>query len=311
MDYSPAELLAATRKAVAQVSNYLVGTDGGEAGREYKRDLHDIVTIHDQRAEQIASQVLAEAIPGCDILGEEGGHQAAVGAASDHTIADDDGHSQPAPVRFVIDPIDGTSNFAAGLPLYCISIAAQLHGETLAGVIGLPAMGLEFYAGRKGAYLQRSIPGQSGPELLGEPEPLGTRATRTDHESLVVTGYPSVVDLKNDRARSLENYAELNTLVGSVRSLGAGAIELAFVAAGWADATLGTRTNPWDVAAGAHLVSQSGGTCTHYPMDTGTTEPIFQPGYLAVAAGRELPGLAEWMGQIQRQRREALVAHDS
>ena len=100
-----------------------------------KRDAHDIVTAHDRASEaMIAARIRAE-VPDSTIVGEEGGRQGA------------------GRVVWYVDPIDGTTNFARGLPAWCVSIAAAIDGEVVAGVVHAPVTGETFRADRSGAWL--------------------------------------------------------------------------------------------------------------------------------------------------------------
>ncbi|MGC5626770.1 inositol monophosphatase family protein [Georgenia sp. Z1344] len=304
---SPADLLAAVRDAADRICDYLVGVTGAAAERELKRDAHDIVTVHDRRSEEIAIEVLRRHVPDARVLGEEGGLNVPAGISTTHdggsaTDSSPTPSLYPTPpgvVTFVVDPIDGTSNFAAGVPVYCTSIAAQVGDETVAAVVRMPELGLEVFAGDDGCHvLTHPLDGSpTTDEHTRVPGPV----QRTDIESVLSTGYPGVRDL--DHPATLTHLAQLLTTVGAVRSLGAGAAELALVAAGRLDATFGLRTTPWDVSAGAHLVRSAGGTVDHLVIDGDPDAPeIHRPGYLATGPGRALPGVKAILDLVSAER---------
>ncbi|MGC5616187.1 inositol monophosphatase family protein [Georgenia sp. Z1491] len=291
---TPAELLDAVRDAAAQICDYLLGVSGAAAERELKRDAHDIVTVHDRRSEEIAIEVLRRHVPDARILGEEGGLDVVGGGPVPPRYP-----TPPGVVTFVVDPIDGTSNFAAGVPVYCTSIAAQVGDETVAAVVRIPELGLEVFASDEDCHVQAHP--LDGSPTTSRPERAPGPVERSDIECVVSSGYPGVSDLAHPATAA--HHAQLLTTVTALRSLGAGAAELALVAAGRLDATFGLRTTPWDVSAGAHLVRAAGGVVDHLELDGDADAPeIHRPGYLAVGPGRSMPGLAAILDQIGAER---------
>lgn len=279
---TPAVLLRIVREAAAQVTDHLRGIDPNAAARDHKRDHRDIVTVHDRHCEDLIRRVLRGAFPDSRVVGEERGT--------------DGPPAHRSQVTFIVDPIDGTSNFAAGSPLYCVSIAAQLRGRTCAAVVAMPALGIQVFGDDRTVHVQR-LP-------AGTPRRAGGPVLRGAQECVVATGFPSARDLAADAEASLRHYGYLLEAVGQVRSLGAGALELALVAAGQLDAAFGVRTSPWDIAAGLHLVAVAGGRVAHFAMDGDPrAEPLDQPGYLAVAPGRQLDVLDALLARIQADRR--------
>lgn len=213
-----------------------------------KRDFHDPVTEHDRAAEETIRAVISSRAPGSTIVGEEGG---TTGAGD---------------IVWYVDPIDGTANFAAGLPFFCVSIAAAVHGELVAGVVYDPVREQEFTAGPDGAWCDGT--------------PLSSSGATRDQEAMLLMSYPTPQDLDADGELALRRYAGCVRSFATVRKPGSAALKLAYVAAGWADVAYGTRSNPWDVAAGALLVRRAGGVYLGDPLVAGD--------YLAHVGGFDL-----------------------
>lgn len=190
-----------------------------------KTNFHDLVTEIDREAEQIVVDEIMRRCPDSTIVAEEGGVRG-TGA-----------------VQWYVDPIDGTNNFARGIPFFCVSIAAAVDGRLEAAAIDDPVRGELMTATRQGAFLNG--------------EPMSARGAATDDASLLLTDFPSP-----KRPSDLADHARLAQLIttfGTVRRLGSGALALAYVACGRADAALMTTANVWDIAAGALLVEMAGG----------------------------------------------------
>ncbi|MFI7611790.1 inositol monophosphatase family protein [Nonomuraea terrae] len=217
-----------------------------------KRDFHDPVTEHDRAAEETIRTVIASRVPGSTIIGEEGG---TTGAGD---------------IVWYVDPIDGTANFAAGLPFFCVSIAAAVRGELVAGVVYDPVRDDEFTATPDGAWCNGT--------------PLRSAGATHDREAMLLSSYPTPRDLDADGEAALQRYGRFLASFAAVRKPGSAALKLAHVAAGWSDAAYGTRSNPWDVAAGALLVRAAGGVYLGDPLATGD--------YLAHVGGFDLTSSA-------------------
>ncbi|MBT2225449.1 inositol monophosphatase family protein [Nonomuraea sp. NEAU-A123] len=215
-----------------------------------KRDFHDPVTEHDRAAEETIRAVITARWPGSAIVGEEGG---VTGSGE---------------LRWYVDPIDGTANFAAGLPFFCVSIAAAVDGELVAGVVYDPVREDEFTASTEGAWCNGT--------------PIRSKGAATDREAMLLSSYPTPLDLAADGEQALRRYGRFVESFAAVRRPGSAALKLAHVAAGWADAAYGTHSSPWDVAAGALLVRQAGGVYIGDPLEKGD--------YLACVGGFDLRG---------------------
>jgi myo-inositol-1(or 4)-monophosphatase len=147
-----------------------------------------------------------------------------------------------SPVRWVLDPIDGTVNYVLGLPYFGISIAAQVHGETVAGCVLNPASGQLF----------RAAAGHGA--VLGDQRLTGPRSVPLD-QAVLATGFSYD---PGRRARQGRAVGELLATVGNLRRLGSAALDLCALAAGWVDLYYEGPLNEWDYAAGLLIASEAG-----------------------------------------------------
>jgi myo-inositol-1(or 4)-monophosphatase len=191
----------------------------------------DLVTDADLASQRAIAALLAEAFPDHTLLAEEEG-----------VVPD------PAnPWRWIVDPLDGTVNFAHGVPLWVVSIGLEHRGELVVGVIYHPLNDTLFSAS-KGA----------GATLNGQPMHVSSAARLS--ESLLVTGMPTLFG--PDAERQLALFGRFSTGTHSVRRTGTSAWNLAMTAAGGFEVCYATSMNPWDAAAGVVLVREAGGTVT-------------------------------------------------
>ncbi len=187
----------------------------------------DLVTVADRASERVIVERLRWDFPHAAILGEEGGT-----------------YQGDADERWIVDPLDGTTNYAHGYPLFCISIAYERNGEVVAAVISAPLMNELFTAERsKGAFRN------------GEPMHVSTIDTFAD--AMVVTGFKPY-----DYETNAPYFARASHRAQAVRRDGAAALDLAYTAMGRFDAFWEFDLAPWDMAAGLLLVRESGGTVT-------------------------------------------------
>lgn len=217
---------AAARAAGAVAREAFLAFSPDTLAIEQKDGFFDVVTAADKEAEAVAKRVILASVPASRILGEE------------------DGWSGEGDTTWIIDPIDGTSNFASGLPIFAVSIAAYHAGETVCGVIYDPVRDELFMAA--GGVL--SLNG----ELL-KPAVRG----RTDREVELLTNAPYEGDPIGREA--LDAFARLVGSFRAVRRLGSCALHLAYVAAGRAAISHETKFKAWDIAAGMQLVRAAGG----------------------------------------------------
>ena len=213
----------------------------------------DLVTEADLESQQVIADLIRERFPGHSILGEEG---------LDENHAD-------ATCRWVIDPLDGTSNYVHGLPFYAVSIAVEIDHEPAIGVIFDPTRDEMFTAIRgAGARLNDS--------------PLTTSSDRIDRldQSLVMASLPVATSGDNP---AVERFLTVLSRAQHTQRTGSAALNLAYVACGRIDAFWSTSLKPWDVAAGVVLVAEAGGRVTR--IDGGSHD-IAVPDILASNGGR-------------------------
>jgi myo-inositol-1(or 4)-monophosphatase len=212
------------------------------AGRSLKRDLGEIehlqvslkgpanfVSLADKRAEEMLYTDLAKARPGYGFLGEEGGTRE--GADKSHT--------------WIVDPLDGTTNFLHGIPHFAISIGLKRDDTIIAGVIYNPANDELYIAERgKGAFLNDQRLRVAGRRKLGD--------------CVIGCGLPHIG--RGDHALFRAEMTAIQDRVEGLRRFGAASLDLAFVAAGRLDGFWERDLSPWDIAAGQILVREAGGT---------------------------------------------------
>jgi myo-inositol-1(or 4)-monophosphatase len=194
-----------------------------------KSNAIDLVTEADHESEAAVIDVVQRAFPDHAIIAEEGSG-GGTELASEH--------------RWIIDPLDGTTNFAHGYPQFCVSIAYERHGRVQLGVI-LDIFKRELFVARRsgGAWLNR--------------KPIGVSHVRTLDMSLLTTGFP--YDRRERRRFYLCFWEAFMLRTHGVRRTGSAALDLAWVACGRVDAFWEFGLKPWDVAAGSLLVEEAGG----------------------------------------------------
>lgn len=191
----------------------------------------DLVTAADRESERVIVERLRRDFPHAGMLGEEGGTYAAAGGA--HGDAGE---------RWIIDPLDGTTNYAHGYPLFCISIAYERDGEIEAAVVHAPLMRELFTARRGGGALC------NGTAIHASP-------IASISDAMVVTGFKPY-----DYETNAPCFAKASHHAQAVRRDGAAALDLAYTAMGRFDAFWEFGLAPWDTAAGMLLVREAGGT---------------------------------------------------
>lgn len=212
----------------------------GKLQRERLWSEHDIqfkgeinlVTEVDRECEDMIVAAIRGEFPDHDILAEENEY-----ARSDSRF------------RWIIDPLDGTTNYAHGFPWFCVSIALEIDGEVRLGVIYHPMMD-ELFTAAKG----------EGALLNGRPLRVSRREPLKN--CLLATGFP--YDRTWDNENNFANFQNFQMTARAVRRAGAAALDLAYVAAGRLDGYWECKLKPWDVAAGQLLVAEAGGMVTNY-----------------------------------------------
>lgn len=203
---------------------------------------HNLVTEYDYAAEKCIITMIREQFPDHNFLAEEGG--ATKGASS-------------SSITWVIDPLDGTVNFAHHIPFFCVSIAACLNEEVLCGVVYHPITEELFIAEKgHGSFLNGSR--------------LQVSATQDIQNAIVATGFP--YNLSENPHQCIDAFCKIAHLGIPIRRLGSAALDLSYVAAGRFDAFWEVVLQPWDVAAGKLILEEAGGKLTHY---NGEKHPIY------------------------------------
>ena len=229
------EFLSTAIEVASQVGTRLremLGESRASKGVTTKRNQADLVTKADRMTEEHIVRLLRERFPNHGVVAEEG---------TAHPGQE---------YRWIIDPIDGTTNFAYGLPVFSVSIALEHKGELLAGVVYHPSLDEMFAAERgRGAFLRRD----------GREEPMKVADQTTVADSIVATGLPYAI---RETGRNIPETGRLMRTAIEVRILGSAALNLAYVAAGRIGAFWEPGLNAWDIAAGALLVQEAGGRIT-------------------------------------------------
>jgi myo-inositol-1(or 4)-monophosphatase len=192
----------------------------------------DLVTDVDLASEHLIREAIATHYPRHQVLGEEEG---LAETSSDY--------------RWVIDPLDGTSNYAHGFPVFCVSIALEHRGETILGVVYDPMRDELFTAERGGgASLNR--------------KPIQVSSTRELSRSMLATGFP--YDIRTSKLTNLDHWSDFAMHAQALRRCGSAALDFCYVACGRFDGFWELSLNPWDMAAGALIVREAGGRISNF-----------------------------------------------
>ena len=220
--------------------------------RVEKKGTIDLVTQIDRDVEKMFRALIAERFPDHVVLAEE----FAAGA---------DRHRE-AEYTWVFDPVDGTTNYAHGLPIFCSACSLERHGQPIVAAIYDPSR-RELFTAERGL----------GAWLNGTPMHVSTAGVLID--SLLCTGFPYSV--QTDGGYLLGLFGDFLKTARAVRRLGSAAIDMAYVAAGRLDGFWEVKLNPWDVSAGALLVEEAGGQVSSLvggPFDSRTGEVVASNG---------------------------------
>ena len=265
-DFIPA-MAAIAREAGALLMDYF----RRRVTIEYKGEA-DLVTVADRGSEKLIRQRIRSQFPAHDVLGEEEG---LVDTGSDY--------------RWYVDPLDGTTNFAHGFPVFSVSMALEYKGTRIAGVIYDPTRD-EMFAAERG----------SGARL--NQQPIHVSQTGSLAECLVATGFPSHKRHKNP---NIYFYHQITLRTHGVRRAGSAALDLAYVAAGRLDGFWEFNLNSWDTAAGVLVVEEAGGKVTRFDggpfaidsretlASNGIVHPALLQEFEQIIAGRGLEPLPD------------------
>lgn len=214
---------------------------GKEHQVSYKGPIN-LVTEIDRKSEDLLVKRIRAAFPEHSIVAEESGFL--------------DGKNEQ---RWFIDPLDGTSNYAKGFPMFCVSIAFAFEGQLKLAAVYDPLRDESYYAERgQGAWLNGKRLHVTGTEKL--------------LDAMLVTGFPYDMELKNN---NLNHFVHLSHLVQSIRRLGSAVLDQAYVAAGRLDGYWEIAISPWDIAAGTLLIQEAGGLVTTVKGDPDYFKPPF------------------------------------
>ena len=254
-------LIAATKAGAAELQRYF----NGAFEISHKEGVNNLVTEADHAAERAIIGVIQAAFPDHFILSEETGE---IITSSEY--------------KWIIDPIDGTVNFANGIPICCVSVGLEKDGEIIMGAVYNPIMH-EFYFAEKGKGA-----------FLNDKKISVSKKTKVI-ESCLVTGFPyTYLDMENG---PLDVFARLVRRGIPVRRLGSAAIDLCWVAAGRFDGYYEHKLNAWDSAAGFLLVEEAGGKVTDFK---GSQYSPYQP-HLVATNGLIHDELLKWISNTHQQ----------
>lgn len=223
----PSSLLAGVEAAVRQSGELIRLHNTRPRTITHKSSIKDLLTETDGAVEAMLRESLGALLPEAGFLGEEGSPELGLSG-----------------LKWVVDPVDGTTNFAHGVPFMATSVALCLEGEPLLGVVNLPLMGEMFTA----------VKGQ-GAHMNGRS--IHVSAIASLDAALVATGFPCHIE--EHKAALLRQLELMMPATQGVRRPGAAALDLAYVACGRFDGFFEFALNPWDTAAGVLLIQEAGG----------------------------------------------------
>ncbi|MEY3350272.1 MAG: hypothetical protein RIQ50_383 [Bacteroidota bacterium] len=258
-------MIKSTLIKAAQASGKLIQERiNGKFSIEKKAGPNDLVTEVDKASEAVIMEIIRESFPDHFILSEEIGEV-----------------KMDSSYKWIIDPIDGTVNFANGIPLCCVSIGVEKEGEMIMGAVYNPMMNEFYFAERgQGAFLND--------------QPIHVSKQTEVQYSCLVTGFPyTYLDMENG---PLEVFSRLIRKGIPVRRLGSAAIDLCWVAAGRFDGFYEHRLNAWDSAAGFLLVEEAGGRVTDFK---GNHYSPYQP-HLVATNGLIHEELLRWISNTHQ-----------
>ena len=216
----------------AKKAGALLKENVGKVGRIEFKGAVDIVTEVDRKSEELIMAAIGKTFPGHGILTEESPEV-----------------KQDSPYKWIIDPLDGTTNYSHGFPFFCVSIGFEEAGEVTFGAVYDPMLD-ELYTAEKGI----------GAALNGKK--ITVSAINDLGRGLLATGFP--YDLRASRDNNLDFFSEFSLKAQAIRRAGSAALDLCYIASGRFDGYWEMKLRPWDVAAGALIVEEAGGRVTDF-----------------------------------------------
>lgn len=264
--------LEETRRAAIEIAReageILLGGWGTRPAIGFKSEDINLVTEYDKRSEALIVGRLAKAFPEDRIVAEEG------------TTAVGEAETRGARRVWYVDPLDGTTNFAHGLPIFSVSLGLCEGTRPVLGVVEAPALGWTFAGTTTGG----------GSTFNGKP----ITPSRTERlaGALLVTGFPYQ---RNPVQNNIAEWTAFTAAAQGTRRLGSAALDLCFVACGWLDGYWERALHPWDLVAGAAIVAGAGGRATDLdgrPFDGETGRVLASNGAIHEQMMRVLEGVA-------------------
>jgi myo-inositol-1(or 4)-monophosphatase len=217
----------------ARTGAEILNTHAREGFRIEHKNPVNLVTDADRRSEQAIVEVIHKRFPTHQVMAEERGLKT----------------TDPSPYRWIIDPLDGTTNFAHGFPAYCVSIGLEHEDQLLIGVVLDPTRNELFVAETaKGVFLN-SVP-------------IHVSDTSKLDNALLVTGF--AYDIRETAHNNLDHFSRVALQAQGLRRTGSAALDLAYVACGRFDGFWELKLHPWDTAAGVLMVREAGGRVTDF-----------------------------------------------
>jgi len=260
-DVSPAGLREAAIGFAREAGAIVLAGYGRVHAPEHKGRI-DLVTEYDKRSEALLLARIAERFPGHGVLAEESGAHAAAPSSR---------------VRWIVDPLDGTTNFAHNYPFFCVSVGVEVDGAMAAGAVYDPVRD-EMFAAAHGA----------GATLNGRD--IRVSPCEQLEDSLLVTGFP--YDVREFPERHLPLFQDFLVRAQGIRRDGSAALNLCYLAMGRFDGFWEGSLSPWDMAAGSLIVREAGGVLTNFAggpfrldgRQICAAGPALQPRMLAILA---------------------------
>lgn len=254
-------------ETMARQAGQILRESFGQRHKITYKGVIDLVTEADKRSEAFLLGEIQQRFPGDRILSEESG--------------DLDGENSG---MWLIDPLDGTINYAHGVPIYTVSVAYAKNGVPMLGVVYDPSLD-ECFSAEQGAGARRNG------------YPIRVSATPDLNHSLLVTGFP--YDIRTNPANNLEQFTRFSLRSQGVRRLGSAAMDLCYIACGRLDGFWEIRLSPWDLAAGVVIAEEAGARVTSVNGDT----HYMKPPYSIMAANPRIHAqMLEVMLEIQAEQ---------